>query len=85
MNDKIISMLVGILIMLGGWTLAKTFGLSTNQAVQMDKVEKLERHVEKLQDKIDEMMDSDEEIMRQHKDLFKVLEEGNRPTSNYNY
>ena len=41
MNDKIISMLVGILIMLGGWTLAKTFGLSTNQAVQMDKVAKL--------------------------------------------
>ena len=85
MNDKIISMLVGILIMLGGWTLAKTFGLSTNQAVQMDKVAKLERHVEKLQDKIDEMMDSDEEIMDQHKKLFEKLESGTNTTGSYNY
>ena len=76
-------MLVGILIMLGGWTLAKTFGLSTNQAVQMDKVAKLERHVEKLQDKIDEMMDSDEEIMEQHKKLFEALE--NQPSTGYSY
>tara|TARA_B100000586_G_scaffold120660_1_gene87030 strand:+ start:187 stop:456 length:270 start_codon:yes stop_codon:yes gene_type:complete len=89
MNDKIISMLVGILIMLGGWTLAKTFGLSTNQAVQMDKVAKLERHVEKLQDKMDDMMDADEEIQRQHKKLFEVIEDNNNnntgSTGTYNY
>lgn len=87
MNDKIISMLVGILIMLGGWTLAKTFGLSTEQAVLVDKVAKLERHVEKLQDKMDEMMDSDEEIMEQHERLFRQLQSGNQPTtgSGYNY
>ena len=66
-------MLVGLLIALGGWSLSRTFELSTIQAVQMDKVQKLERYVEKLQDQMDDMQDSDKEIMQQHEDLFKKL------------
>ena len=85
MTDKIISMLVGILIMLGGWTLYQTFSLSTNQAVQQDKVGKLERHVEKLQDKMDNMMDKEEEIMEQHKKLFEALEDREDTPSGYSY
>ena len=38
MTDKIITLLVGVLIALGGWTLTRTFDLSTNQAVNNDKV-----------------------------------------------
>ena len=82
MNDKIISLLVGLLIALGGWSLSRTFELSTIQAVHEDKVLKLETRVEKLQDKMDKMMDSDEEIMEQHELLFKKLEEG---STGYSY
>ena len=71
------TMLVGILLALAGWSLSRTFELSTIQAVHEDKVRKLETRVEKLQDKMDKMMDSDEEIMKQHEDLFKKLESGN--------
>ena len=71
------TMLVGILLALAGWSLSRTFELSTIQAVHEDKVQKLETRVEKLQDKMDKMMDSDEEIMKQHEDLFKKLESGN--------
>ena len=85
MNDKIISLLVGLLIALGGWSLSRTFELSTIQAVHEDKVLKLEARVEKLQDKMDKMMDSDEDIMEQHKQLFKILEKGDKPTTGYNY
>ena len=77
MNDKIISLLVGLLIALGGWSLSRTFELSTIQAVHEDKGLKLEARVEKLQDKMDKMMDSDEEIMEQHEELFKKLQQGN--------
>ena len=51
------TLLVGILLALAGWTLTRTFDLSTNQAVQLDKVSKLERQVEKLQDKLEDMTD----------------------------
>ena len=71
------TMLVGILLALAGWSLSRTFELSTIQAVHEDKVLKLEARVEKLQDKMDKMMDSDEEIMEQHKKLFEKLESGN--------
>ena len=71
------TMLVGILLALAGWSLSRTFELSTIQAVHEDKVQKLETRVEKLQDKMDKMMDSDEEIMKQHEDLFKKLQQGN--------
>ena len=82
MNDKILSLLVGLLIALGGWSLSRTFELSTIQAVHEDKVQKLERKVEKMEDKMDRMMDSDEEIMEQHEELFKKLQQGN---TGYNY
>jgi len=78
------TLLVGILLALAGWTLTRTFDLSTTQAVQLDKVDKLERHVEKLQTKMEDMMDKDEEIMDQHKKLFEVLG-NNQPTTGYNY
>ena len=78
------TLLVGILLALAGWTLTRTFDLSTTQAVQLDKVDKLERHVEKLQDKIELMTNKDEEIMEQHKKLFEVLD-SNQPTTGYNY
>jgi hypothetical protein len=75
--EKILTMLVGLLIALGGWSLSRTFELSTIQAVQMDKVQKLERYFEKLQDQMDDMQDSDKEIMDQHKKLFEKLDQGN--------
>ena len=84
MTDKILPMLIGLLIALGGWSLSRTFELSTIHAVHEDKVNKLERHVDKLQDKMDQMMDSDEEIMEQHKKLFEALE-SNQPSTGYNY
>ena len=77
MLEKLMTMLVGILLALAGWSLSRTFELSTIQAVHEDKVQKLETRVEKLQDKMDKMMDSDEEIMKQHENLFKKLESGN--------
>ena len=77
MIEKLMTLLVGILLALAGWTLTRTFDLSTNQAVQLDKVSKLERQVEKLQDKLEDMTDSDEEIMKKHELLFKKLEQGN--------
>jgi len=79
MTDKVISMLIGIIIMLGGWNLTKTFSLSTEQAVQIDKVNKLERQVEKMQDTISGMIKSDETIMEQHEDLFEILNENQTP------
>ena len=86
MADKLMTLLVGLLIALGGWSLSRTFELSTIQAVHEDKVKKLERHVDNLQDKMDQMMDSDEEIMDQHKKLFEALEEGTSTSSgSYNY
>ena len=84
MIEKLMTLLVGILLALAGWTLTRTFDLSTTQAVQLDKVDKLERHVEKLQDKIELMTNKDEEIMEQHKKLFQALD-SNQPTTVYNY
>jgi len=79
------TLLVGLLIALGGWSLSRTFELSTIQAVHEDKVDKLERHVEKLQMHIENMMKSDEKIMDQHKKLFEVLENNESPSGSYNY
>ena len=84
MIEKLMTLLVGILLALAGWSLTRTFELSTQQAVVLDKVDKLERTVEKLEDKMDRMMDSDEEIMDQHKQLFKILEKEDTP-SGYSY
>ena len=82
MMEKLITLIVGLLMALGGWTLARTFELSTTQAVIDDKVDKLERHAEKLQDQVNAMKDLDEEIMDQHEDFIKALE-GNDKKYNY--
>ena len=85
MTDKIITLLVGLLIALGGWSLSRTFELSTIQAVHEDKVQVLREQVLKLEEQMDKMMDSDEDIMDQHKRLFKILEKGDTPSGSYNY
>jgi len=86
MMDKIITILIGVMLAVSGWVLTQTFSLSTNQAVQVDKVSKLERHVEKLQDKIELMTNKDEEIMEQHKKLYVDLDKVDTPTGySYNY
>tara|TARA_Y100001963_G_scaffold142308_1_gene211715 strand:+ start:653 stop:904 length:252 start_codon:yes stop_codon:yes gene_type:complete len=77
MMEKILTMLVGLLIALGGWSLSRTFELSTIQAVHDDKVQKLERVVEKLENQMDDMMNMDKEIIEQHENLFKKLEKSN--------
>ena len=82
MIEKLMTLLVGILLALAGWTLTRTFELSTNQAVLEDKVERLEMQVRLIDEKMDEMFDMDEEIMDQHKKLFEKLESGN---TGYNY
>ena len=84
MMEKILTLLVGLLIALGGWSLSRTFELSTQQAIQTEKVEQLEFDLTNAEEKIDKMMDSDEEIMDQHKKLFEALD-SNQPTTGYNY
>ena len=84
MMDKIVTILIGVMLAVSGWVLTQTFSLSTNQAVQVDKVNKLERHVEKLQDRMELMMDKDEDIIEQHKKLFDMLEQEDTPTG-YSY
>ena len=84
MIEKVITLIVGIMIALAGWTLSRTFELSTTQAVHEDKVDKLERQVEKLKDQMDNMMNIDEEIMQQHEDLFRQLSNTNNSGS-YSY
>ena len=85
MADKLMTLLVGLLLALGGWSLSRTFELSTIQAVHEDKVQVLREQVLKLEEQIDKMMDSDEDIMEQHKQLFKILEKGDTPSGSYNY
>ena len=82
MMEKILTLLVGLLIALGGWSLSRTFELSTNQAILETKVEQLEMQVRLTEEKMSEMFDVDEEIMKQHEQLFKKLEQSNK---GYNY
>ena len=84
MIEKLMTLLVGILLALAGWSLSRTFELSTIQAVHEDKVHRIQAQVLKLEDQVDRMMDSDKEIMDQHKKLFEALED-NQPTTGYNY
>ncbi len=77
MMEKVLTLLVGLLIALGGWSLSRTFELSTTQAVLENQIDQLEFRVQMLDEKMDKMMDSDEEIMDQHKKLFEKLEQGN--------
>ena len=83
MIKKLMTLLVGILLALAGWSLSRTFELSTIQAVHEDKVHTLQRQVLKLEDQVDNMMDKDKEIMDQHKKLFEVLD--NQPSTGYSY
>ena len=82
MMEKILTLLVGLLIALGGWSLSRTFELSTGQVVLEKQVEQLEFEVRMLDEKMEEMFTVDEEIMEQHEKLFKKLEQSN---SGYNY
>ena len=75
--EKVLTLLVGLLIALGGWSLSRTFELSTTQAVLENQIDQLEFRVQMLDEKMDKMMDSDEEIMDQHEELFKKLQQGN--------
>ena len=77
MMEKILTMLVGLLIALGGWSLSRTFELSTNQAVLEKQVEQLEFEVRMIDEKLEEMFEMDEEIMDQHEKLFKKLDQSN--------
>ena len=77
MIEKLMTLLVGIILTLAGWSLQRTFSLSTTQAVLEKQVEQLEFDLTNAEEKIDKMMDSDEEIMDQHKKLFEKLEQGN--------
>jgi len=76
------TLLVGILLTLAGWSLTRTFELSTQQAVLLNQVDQLEFSMQILEEKMNKMMDSDKEIMDQHEKLFKKLEQGN---TGYNY
>ena len=80
--EKLITLIVGLLMALGGWTLTRTFDLSTKQVVNTEKVDMLERQVEKLTDQLADMKDLDEEIMEQHEDFIKALEGS---AKKYNY
>ena len=84
MIEKLMTMLVGILLALAGWSLSRTFELSTIQAVHEDKVHTLQQQVLKLEDQVDGMMDKDKEIIEQHKKLFEVLG-NNQPSTGYSY
>ena len=77
MMEKLTTMLIGILLALAGWSLSRTFELSTSQAVLLDKVERLEMQSRLLEEKLSEMADSDEEIMEQHEKLFEKLQQAN--------
>ena len=77
MIEKLMTLLVGILLALAGWSLSRTFELSTSQAVLLDKVERLEMQSRLLEEKLSEMADSDEEIMKQHEKLFEKLSQSN--------
>ena len=77
MIEKLMTMLVGILLALAGWSLSRTFELSTGQAVLLNQVDQLEFRVQMLDEKMDQMMNMDKEIMDQHEKLFKKLDQGN--------
>ena len=77
MIEKLMTLLVGILLALAGWTLTRTFELSTKQAVLLNQVDQLEFNIQMLEQQMNKMMDSDKEIMQQHEDLFKKLEQSN--------
>ena len=83
MIEKLMTLLVGILLALAGWSLTRTFDLWTSMVISEEKVDRLERQVLKLETKMDVLKDKEEEIMEQHKKLFEALD--NNSTTGYNY
>ena len=83
MIEKLMTLLVGILLALAGWSLTRTFDLSTSMVISEEKVDRLERQVLKLETKMDVLKDKEEEIMEQHKKLFEALD--NNSTTGYTY
>ena len=77
------TLLVGILLALAGWSLTRTFDLSTSMVINEEKVDRLENQVLKLETKMDVLKDKEEEIMEQHKKSFEALD--NNSTTGYNY
>ena len=47
MNEKLITALLAILLALGGWTLSRTFSLSTDMVLIKEKVSSLEEKIDK--------------------------------------
>ncbi len=78
------TLLVGILLALAGWSLTRTFDLSTSMVISEEKVDRLENQVLKLETKMDVLKDKEEEIIEQHKKLFEALD-NNQPTTGYSY
>ena len=83
MIEKLMTLLVGILLALAGWSLTRTFDLSTSMVISEEKVDRLERQVLKLETKMDVLKDKEEEIIEQHKKLFEALD--NNSTTGYTY
>tara|TARA_R100001530_G_scaffold134367_1_gene109101 strand:- start:903 stop:1157 length:255 start_codon:yes stop_codon:yes gene_type:complete len=83
MIEKLMTLLVGILLALAGWSLTRTFDLSTSMVISEEKVDRLERQVLKLETKMDVLKDKEEEIIKQHKKLFEALD--NNSTTGYTY
>ena len=46
MNEKLITALLAILLALGGWTLSRTFSLSTDMVLIKEKVSLLEKKID---------------------------------------
>ena len=46
MYDKIITTLLAILIIIGGWTLSRTFSISQNMEMVKEKVSKVEKQLD---------------------------------------
>ena len=78
------TLLVGILLALAGWSLTRTFDLSTSMVISEEKVDRLENQVLKLETKMDVLKDKEEEIIEQHKKLFEALD-NNQATTGYSY
>ena len=64
MMEKITTMLIGILLALAGWSLSRTFELSTSQAVLLNKVniEFLTKQMEKVLVDIEKLKDSNRDM-----------------------
>ena len=46
MYDKIITTLLAVLLIIGGWTLSRTFSISQNMEMVKEKVSKVEKQLD---------------------------------------